>query len=68
MGGGWFGYVFSIFGCGVVLSLIAGATAALYAWARLRGGKPEARVRVRSLASGTSSDTSPTPGSVDFDG
>ncbi|MCA9607769.1 MAG: hypothetical protein KC619_19305 [Myxococcales bacterium] len=51
MGGGWFGYVVSIFGCGAVLALLAGATLFLYGWNRVRGGA-EPRVRVTNLSAG----------------
>ncbi|MCB9593511.1 MAG: hypothetical protein H6719_12325 [Sandaracinaceae bacterium] len=49
MGGGWFGYVVSIAGCGVTLALIAASTAVLYAYARTRGGRGP-RVRVTSVS------------------
>ncbi len=51
MGGGWFGYVVAIVGCGSVVALLAGATVFLYGWNRVRGGK-EPRVRVTSLSAG----------------
>jgi len=48
MSGGWFGYMVSIVGCGLVVSLIASSTALLYWWAKVqqkRGKEIKARVR-----------------------
>lgn len=47
MGGGWVGYVYVFFGCGVVLFLLGGSTLLLYGWARIarrRGVEPTVRV------------------------
>lgn len=52
MGGGWFGYVLAMFGCGGVVALVAASTAFLYAWSRVRGGRGEPRVRVTSVSGG----------------
>lgn len=51
MGGGWFGYVVAIAGCGSLVALISAATVFLYGWHRLRGNR-EPRVRVTSLSAG----------------
>lgn len=52
MGGGWVGYVYVFFACGVVLLLLGGSTALLYVFARARRarGYVEPRVRVTSLS------------------
>lgn len=50
MSGGWVGYIYVFFGCGIVLALLGGSTLVLYAWARYvdrRGARP--MVRVTSL-------------------
>ncbi|MBX3268841.1 MAG: hypothetical protein KF729_01185 [Sandaracinaceae bacterium] len=52
MGGGWFGYVLAMFGCGVVVAAVAAATVFLYSWRRIRGGGREPRGIVRSLSGG----------------
>ena len=52
MGGGWAGYVFSMFGCVLLLALVAGSTLLLYGLARFKKSqRPEPRVVVQSVSS-----------------
>ncbi len=52
MGGGWVGYVFAMFGCGLVVALIAGSTLLLYGYARLKQRtSPDPRVVVHRVSS-----------------
>lgn len=57
MGGGWVGYLFTIFGCGAMAAVIGGATFALYAVSRARERRsPSPRVHVKSVSAGDPPD------------
>lgn len=60
MAGGWVGYLYVFFGCGVVCALLLGSTLALYAVARVqKRARPEPRVRVLSVSSGPDEHDAP---------
>lgn len=51
MGGGWVGYIYAIFICGLFVALMGGSTALIYAYVRMRRrrGHTEPQVTVRSV-------------------
>lgn len=52
MSGGWVGYVYVFFGCGVMVALVAASTLVLYGWARIakRRGGGEPKITVTRLS------------------
>ena len=64
MSGGWVGYVYVFFGCGVMVALVAASTLVLYAWARVarrRGAEPRV-VSVTRLPSRADDPDAPSAG------